>query len=264
VRFDDVTGMAVSPSDLVAVAERSSIAVADRTGERLPPVPIREPRAVAYRRGHESLVVPFREDGGPVFATERTLHLGRAGGVLLKIPDPSDVNKAVGRVSAIAHTWKREWLVADPGERAVWVYSDSGEFVRPFLPKGGNLTPNRMAINVYDEVAILDGDRRAVTIFDRDGEPVRRIEERGTNHRFDRPVDIAFDPFGHLYVLDRGRSEVIVFGARPRTEAEVIATFTSAPQRDPAAFRRATAMVVDSRGRLHIYDDELRKVQVYQ
>ncbi len=68
-----------------------------------------------------------------------------------------------------------------------------------------------------------------------------------------------FDQLGHLYVLDRGKSSVYVFGPRNR----LITTFTLA-EKSPGAFTRARAMGLDAAGRMYIFDERVKRIQVYQ
>jgi hypothetical protein len=72
-------------------------------------------------------------------------------------------------------------------------------------------------------------------------------------------VDLAYDRLGYLYVLDRGKGSVLVFGPRNR----LITTFTL-PEKAPGAFTRARALSVDGAGRLYIFDERAKRIQVYQ
>ena len=117
----------------------------------------------------------------------------------------------------------------------------------------------RMAQNWLGDVAMLDGSAKSVNIVDRDGKPVSKIAAKGTGYEFDGPTDVAFDALGHLYVLDRGRSSIFVFGAKNK----LVSTLTI-PDRSPGALNRAAALGVDAAGRLYVFDDRNRRIQVYQ
>ena len=60
-------------------------------------------------------------------------------------------------------------------------------------------------------------------------------------------------------MLDRGRSAVFVFGAKNK----LISTLT-VPSNSPGALTRAEALGVDAAGRLYVFDDRSRRIQVYQ
>ena len=72
-------------------------------------------------------------------------------------------------------------------------------------------------------------------------------------------MDLAFDALDHLYVLDRGRSSVFVFGA----DNKLVSTLTL-PDKSPGALNRGEAIGVDVAGRLYVFDDRSRRIQVYQ
>ncbi|MGE0704746.1 MAG: hypothetical protein AB7P22_12505, partial [Vicinamibacterales bacterium] len=92
-----------------------------------------------------------------------------------------------------------------------------------------------------------------ITIFDRDGTQLTRIPARGANYQFDNPVDLAFDPLGHLFVLDRGRGSIFVFGPG---KTELLTSIT--------AGREGRAITLDSAGRLYLFDESAQRIQVYQ
>jgi len=116
-----------------------------------------------------------------------------------------------------------------------------------------------MAINSLDDVAVIDKDAKAIAILDRDGKPLSKILAKGPNYQLDEPVDVGFDRLGYLYVLDRGKASVLVFGPKNR----LITTFTLA-EKEPGAFTRARALGLDAAGRLYIFDERAKRIQVYQ
>jgi hypothetical protein len=114
-------------------------------------------------------------------------------------------------------------------------------------------------MNALDDVALIDKDAKAISILDRDGKPLSRILAKGPNYQLDEPVDLAYDRLGYLYVLDRGKASVLVFGPRNR----LITNFTIA-EKTPGAFTRARALALDQAGRLYIFDERAKRIQVYQ
>ena len=106
---------------------------------------------------------------------------------------------------------------------------------------------------------MIDRDSKGITIVDRDGKPLTRIMAKGANYQFDEPEDLVFDQLGHLYVLDRGKASVYVFGPKNR----LITTFTLA-EKAPGAFTRARAIGLDAAGRIYIFDERVKRIQVYQ
>jgi predicted RNA polymerase sigma factor len=71
--------------------------------------------------------------------------------------------------------------------------------------------------------------------------------------------DVGFDALGHMYVLDRGKNSVVVFGAKNKFVANV-----TMPEKSTGAFTRAAALAVDPSGRLFIFDERAKRIQVYQ
>ena len=76
-------------------------------------------------------------------------------------------------------------------------------------------------------------------------------------YRIDNPADVAFDAFGHLYVLDR--EGVYIFSRDRRFMMRVPASDDA-----PNAFDRATAMAIDPAGRLYVADERDKIVFVLQ
>jgi len=60
-------------------------------------------------------------------------------------------------------------------------------------------------------------------------------------------------------VLDRGRSSIYVFGAKNKLVSTLMI-----PNNSAGALNRAEALGVDAAGRLYVFDDRSRRIQVYQ
>jgi sugar lactone lactonase YvrE len=148
-------------------------------------------------------------------------------------------------------------LVVDSNAKNIARFSSAGKFVAPFAP----VFPSRLAIDVTDRVVSLDENGAGLTVIEHDGRPRATIPARGQGYEFDRPVDLAVDPLGHIYVLDRNKATVFVFAQGP--QPRLLAAFT-VPPKSPGAFRKAVCFALDSAGRLYIYDDDVEKIQVYQ
>jgi hypothetical protein len=116
-----------------------------------------------------------------------------------------------------------------------------------------------MMRNSLEDVAMLDKGSKSVFFSDRDSKTLARLPAKGPGYELDDPVDIAFDAFDHLYVLDRGKGAVLVFGPKNR----LVATLTI-PEKSPGAFARGVAVALDPAGRLFIFDERAKRVQVYQ
>ena len=117
----------------------------------------------------------------------------------------------------------------------------------------------RLALNRLDDVAVIDKDTKSIVVVDRDGKALAKIPQKGTGYEFDNPVDLTFDAFNQIYVLDRGRASIFVFGPRNK-----LLTTVTVPAGSPGAFPRPSALALDAAGRIYVYDDRAQAIQVYQ
>ncbi|MGC4083188.1 MAG: hypothetical protein QM736_14030 [Vicinamibacterales bacterium] len=85
------------------------------------------------------------------------------------------------------------------------------------------------------------------------------MAQKGTGYELDEPQDVAYDALGHLYVLDRGKGNILVFGPKNR-----LITMLTIPNNAPGALNRGEALGVDAAGRLDVFDERSRRIQVYQ
>jgi hypothetical protein len=148
-----------------------------------------------------------------------------------------------------------EMLVANRKARAIQRFSADGQFAGAFAAGAYS----RLAANDRGDVAALDRESKAVTIFDAQGKPGARVLARGEGYQIDEPVDVALDPFGHLYVLDRARASVTIF----TPDGKFFGSLAS-PASGEGAFVAPSAMAIDATGRLLLYDDRLHRVVIYQ
>jgi len=225
--------------------------------------------------GHKNGVTIFKADGsiaqsvGAVDATaffvdeqERivvarggSLIAARADAIVFSGPGSDGQLRAVDEIPAAMANARGERIISNPKQRNVIRALPNGKFVSVFA--SGQIT--RMAQNWLGDVALLDKATKSVNLVDRDGKALSKIATKGTGYEFDEPTDVAFDPLGHLYVLDRGRSAILVFGPKNK----LISTL-SVPNNSPGALNRAEALGVDAAGRLYVFDDRSRRIQVYQ
>lgn len=243
-KFKDVAGIAVDRQDNVMLAHKTAVAVFDPKGTQVRSIPANNPSAIL-----------LSERGAPVIVHENVLTPESAAGISLTIPQPDGKAKSVDDVPAAGATSRGEWLVSDRKSKAILLFSAAGKYVKPFA----TIVADRLAVNVLDDVAVLDRDTKTITVLDRDGKTVRQVAARGAGYELENPVDVAFDAIGHLYVLDRDKGAVFVFGV----QGKLVASFTI-PEKSPGAFQKAVALGLDSAARLYIFDDRAQHVQIYQ
>jgi len=175
-----------------------------------------------------------------------------------------------------------DWIVMDGGDKYLLRFSRAGAYV------GGFATAkiSRLAVNVVDEVAGIDRDQKAIDFFDATGKLIGRLPFRGVGYDLQNPEDLAYDSFGHLYVLDRGTLAVFspyaAPGAKPapattattpsgsaggpagRGAAYRLLTTFSEPDKTPTGFVRATSLAIDESGAAYLYDERAGRVLVYR
>jgi DNA-binding beta-propeller fold protein YncE len=225
--------------------------------------------------GHKGGVVLFKGDGSIaqsvaavdataflvdeqeriVVARQGSLIAARADAIVFSAPGGDNQMRAIDEISAVLPTARGERLIANPKGKNVIRAMPNGKFVSVFAT--GQIV--RMAQNWMGDVAMLDKASKSVAIADRDGKALSRIPAKGTGYELDEPTDLAYDALGHLYVLDRARSSVYVFGPKNR----LVATL-AVPDKSPGSLSRGEALAVDAAGRLYVFDDRSRRIQVYQ
>ena len=245
--FNDVVGLRVDPLNRVLLGFNRGIAVFDLKGTMSQTVTAQDPSAF------------FTDElNRVVFAREGALHTERVASTPITTPpdEPNKPPKVVEEIPAVVMMSNGQRLLVNKKEKTVIRYDAGGRYLGPFLPA---INTERMAINSLDDIAVIDKDARSIAILDRDGKPLSKIAAKGANYQLDEPVDIAFDRLNYLYVLDRGKGSVLVFGPRNR----LITNFTIA-ENTPGAFTRARALGLDAAGRLYIFDEKAKRIQVYQ
>jgi TolA-binding protein len=238
-RFNDVRGVSVDESGRILLGHGQGVAVFDEQGALQRSIAADDPstffveqrnRVVVVRR---DLMVP---DGGQP--------------VQFAVPQPGRLPRPIEDIPAVVALSNGDRLVSHKDQKTVVRFSPQGKYVGTFLP---TTNAERMARNEVDDVAVYDRDTRTVVVADRDGRPLAKLPLKGTNYQINEVRDLAFDRLGHLYVLDGGKPTIYVFGPRNR----LVTALTGSLQR-PRAF------AVDASGRLLVFDEGARRIQVFQ
>lgn len=190
-----------------------------------------------------------------VVARQGTLVAGRAEAIAFAGANADGQVQAVDQIAAVMANDQGERLLANPKGRTVIRAMPNGRFVSVFAT--GQI--ERMVKNWIGDVTMIDRSTKSVVTADRDGKVVAKIPPKGTGYEFGDPADLAVDVLGHVYVLDRARSSVFVFGAKNA----LVATLT-VPDKAPGALSRAEALAVDAAGRLYVFDGRSRRIQVFR
>jgi hypothetical protein len=226
------------------LGHKLGVSVFDPHGKPLRTVSMEEPST--FFVDERDRVVAVRKD---------RLIVERGDAQPLTVPQADGKVRAVEDIPAAAAMSAGSRLIADHKGKQVIKVSATGAYVGKFL----GVDAERLAVNQLDEVAIIDRETKSVVIVDRDGKTLSKIAQKGTGYEFDNPIDVAFDAFNHIYVLDRGKASIFVFGPRNR-----LLTTVTIPEKAPGAFPRAAAFALDTAARIYVYDDRAQAIQVYQ
>jgi hypothetical protein len=220
----------------VYVATRESLAVFNEAGALVRTEPADDIRGFAMSAD------------APALFNERGFRKGASAPVSITIADQNRLREA--DIQAGAVTAGEEVLIADRRTKAIHRVSASGAYVSRLAP----VDAVRLAVGPAGEVAAIERDTRVVQLIAADGK-TRPIPPVGAGYQLRGPIDVAFDPLGQLYVLER--DSVVVFAAT----GELLSVF--APGSAAGAFRMAVALHVDGAGRLYVYDEDSERLQVF-
>jgi hypothetical protein len=257
----------------VAVTSRNAVYWANETGIGIAaPANADRPPSAAKPRG-----LTLDNAGGLVAIDGGLLRLIGGGSVGLLVPRSNGAQETLTKIESVVQLSTGDWLVADGGERVVHRFGRAGAYTGPFA----TARVLRLAVNEVDEVAALDREQKGILLFDAAGKSLGRIPFKGTGYDLQNVEDLAYDAFGHLYVLDRGA--VAVFSPYPaapaaagplpappaaspagRASAYRLVTLFAEPERNAAGFHKATAFGIDQSGALYLYDDRAQRILVYR
>jgi TolA-binding protein len=242
-KLKDIVGVQFDAAGDLLLGHKLGVSVFDPKGKLLRTATSEEPSA--FFLDERQRLVTARKD---------TLVAERGEVTRISMPTP-DKPKAIEEIPSVVVMSNGSRLIADRKGKQVLRFAANGTFVNKFA----GVDAERLALSQLDDVAMIDRDKKTVIVADRDGKTLGTIPQKGTGYELDNPVDLAYDAFGHIYVLDRGRSSVFVFGPRYR-----LLTAITIPEKSPGAFQKAVAFALDRAGRMYIYDDRAQAIQVYQ
>src|SRR5262249_19841664 len=243
MKLRDVVALRFDPTGQLLLGHKLGVSVFDAKAKLARTITIDEPSTF------------FLDDRGRIIsARKNNLTVERGETQAISIPG-TDKPRLVEEIPSAVAMSDGTRLVSDRKGKQVIRLSAAGAFVGKFA----GVDAERLALNHYDDVAMIDRETKSVALFDRDGKALGKITQKGTGYERDNPVDLNFDPCGNLYVVDRGRGSVVVFGPKNK-----LLTTVTMPEKSPGAFPRASAFALDRAGRLYIFDDRAQGVQVYQ
>jgi len=281
-KIDNIVALAATARGAVYRAGDKSVdTVQPADGDQPPSGSFARPRLAVDTEGRLTVC-----DGGRLVPSPP----GKA--IDLKVPHPGSLPKLLEKIDAAVQLSTGEWLVMDGNERMIQKFSRDGQYLQPFEAapgRGGPVKVSRLAVNGFDEVAGLDDDDSRIVLFDAGGVmkgaiPYKRRaldlkDPQDLPHEFKDPKDLAFDAFGHLYVLDQKAMAIFSpYGAglgkgaaaRPAAAGDnrgddyhLRTLFAETPEKGRDGFK-ATAFAVDRSGAVYLYDENFKQVLVYR
>jgi TolA-binding protein len=244
-KFKDVVGVTVNDAGQILLGHKQGVSVFDTKATLVRTVAAEEPSAFFVD-----------EQGRVIFIRRDVLMSEDKQAAAISVPLPGGkIRQAEEIPSAIALS-NGDRLLADRKGKAVIRVTVAGKFIKNFA----SINAERLAVNQFEDIAMLDRDSKSVVITDRDGKTLNKIAQKGAGYELDNPVDVAFDVYGHLYVLDRGKPTIYVFSPKYK----LVASIATVPEKEPGAFPKPQAFGLDAAGRLYVFDDRSARIQVYQ
>lgn len=244
-KLEDIDVVRVDPRGTIFAAGDTVVVPFDASGRMQPAASLTKPVAIAFDRA-----------GEPLFVLKAGLLSGRKA-YGLSVPKQDGSPRLLEDVTAGVVSSFGDLLLADKDTKAIGKFSLTGNYAGPFAP----VNCLRLALDDTDRIAALEQEGGAIALLEGDGRVRAKIPARGQGYEFDKVVDIAFDVFGHLYVLDRGLGAVHVFLVQQ--QPRLVTTFTAAGSA-AGALKKGRAFGLDAAARLYVYDEDAKRIQIYQ
>ena len=238
-RTPRIRELVVNANGQLFFATESGVTATDRAAATSAPVGDGIRGLVLDRRGVVTAVVR-----GALTARDSPL-------LQMSIPRPGRDPKDLRDIAAAAVTATGDWLIMDRDERDIHRFSATGEYRGVFVT--GRV--KRLAVGPNGQIAAVDRDNRIRVMAE--GRDLAEISRKGSSYEIDDPIDVAFDVFGHLYVVDEKR--IFTFGI----DRQLILQFPASDD-SPGSPRKITAFALDRFGSLFIADDDDEQIVRYQ
>ncbi len=242
--YRDVVGLSIQPDGHLMLGHKMGVTIFDPQGT-----------VTGSVAGVDPTTFFVDEQGRVVMARAGNLNVDKGPTQQLFVPEKDGKIRDLDNIPAVLTTYTGERLVADGKGHVVIRVGNDGKYIGSFA----QLDAEKMITNSFGDVAMLEKGSRTIFLSDRDSKAIGKILPKGAGYELGDPIDIAFDALDQLYVLDRGRGAVHVFGPKNR-----YLTSLAIADKSPGSFTRGVAMSIDQTGRLYIFDERAKRIQVYQ
>ncbi len=162
------------------------------------------------------------------------------------------------RPHAIAFDAKHQELwVADTGNATMSVFRTDGGELYSFSSARYLHDPVRIAVAPRDNIAVVEGDRRHVRLFNYRGVYNGDLDLKGIDGQ---PIigAVTYDSDGRLYVADNQSAQIFVFDPDGRKRTQFGSRGT-----DEGQFRSICAIAVGPDGTIYVADQQALAVQLF-
>jgi DNA-binding beta-propeller fold protein YncE len=162
------------------------------------------------------------------------------------------------RPRAVAYDRKHnEIWIADSGNGLVGIFRPDGAELYSFSSKEYLRDPVRLAISPTGDVAVIEGDRKHVRLFDYRGGYEGDVALTGIG---DKPVlgAIAWDANGRFYVADNRSSQIFVYGRDGKLKFQFGSRGT-----DDGQFQSVCGVAIADDGTVFVADQQAIAIQVF-
>jgi outer membrane protein assembly factor BamD (BamD/ComL family) len=219
-KFKDVVGVTFNDGQ-VMLGHKAGISIFDNKAALVKTVTAQDPSAF------------FVDERGRVITVRRdVLSADNGEAAAISVPEKDGKIRQAEEMPSVLALMNGDRLIADAKGKNVIRVSIAGKFIRNFAA----INASRLIMNTLEDVAMIDRDSKGIVITDREGKQLNKILPKGTGYELDNPVDIGYDRFGHLYVLDRGKPAIHVFNSKYKLIASI-----TVPEKDPGAFPKPQA-----------------------
>ena len=144
--------------------------------------------------------------------------------------------------------------VYDDGEKRILRFDPQGKLKGSF-PDSSQRQVLRMDMDPSGNLVVLEEKDRSITAYSPTGARVGHIEKRGATWEFKKPVDVAIDAAGYVYVLDQDLAQLGVFDPSYQ-----FVTLLSRQSLGGGTLEKPITLDVDRSGDLYVYDDKAQSI----
>ncbi len=179
-----------------------------------------------------------------------------AGGAVLdgfSTPEP-DGPRLLDRIELAARDCSDNLLLYDSRLKSVLRFRQDGTALGPF-PDTTSRDVERIEMDPSCRVLLHDKKEREVAVYSPEGRLVARVPTRTKQYELKALADIALDPYGNLYLLNRDPAQLAIFDP----SFSLIAVLSSESLGD-GALESPTSLDVGASGELFIYDNGRKEI----